>query len=69
MLPFVEPGRLMIKVSPSVPAVALESLPRGFTSLIDSASPGASRSSTLDVPSGVRSRGPNHVPPVVTINP
>ena len=36
---------------------------------IASAMPGASRSITRRVPSGVRSRGPNPVPPVVTTSP
>ena len=46
-----------------------ESRPSGLTSRIASASPGASRSITSRVPSGVWSRGANPVPPVVTISP
>ena len=42
---------------------------RRSTRRIASASPGASRSITARVPSGVRSRGPNPVPPVVTTSP
>ena len=46
-----------------------DSRPNGLTSRIASASPGASRSITRAVPSGVWSRGANPVPPVVTISP
>ncbi len=41
----------------------------GSPSRMASASPGASRSRMIRVPSGVRSRGPKPVPPVVTISP
>ena len=54
---------------PSVPAVARDRRPSGLARRIASARPGASRSSTCEVPSGVRSRGPKPVPPVVTIKP
>ena len=52
-----------------MPATPRESRPSGLTSRIASARPGASRSSTARVPSGVRSLGPNPVPPVVTTRP
>ena len=54
---------------PRMPATPRESRPCGLTSRIASASPGASRSITARVPSGVWSRGAKPVPPVVTINP
>ncbi len=52
-----------------VPAIPLDSRPSGLTSRIASARPGASLSSTIRVPSGVSSRGPKPVPPVVAIKP
>jgi len=59
---------------PTVPQTPRESIPKVrppalLAIRIDSARPGASRSSTALVPSGVRSRGPNPVPPVVTTSP
>ena len=54
---------------PSVPAMPRDSRPSGFTVRIASARPGASRSSTVLVASGVRSVGENPVPPVVTTTP
>ena len=56
-------------VAPIVPAVARESLPSGLARRIASASPGAGRSITRTVASGVVSLGENPVPPVVTISP
>src|SRR5579872_491377 len=67
--PPVEPGKLSTRALPFVPATARERRPSGLTSLMASASPGASRSSTWRVPSGVWSRGPKPVPPVVTSSP
>ena len=67
--PRAEPGVLIIKEVPSVPATPLESRPNGFTRRMASARPGAWRSRTERVPSGVWSLGPNPVPPVVTIRP
>ncbi len=69
MAPLGEPGVLRIRAVPRVPATARDSRPRGETRRMASARPGASRSSTIRVPSGVRSRGPKPVPPVVTISP
>ena len=67
--PSVEPGVLRTSAAPTVPATARDSRPRGLTRRMASARPGASRSSAASVPSGVRSRGPNPVPPVVTTRP
>ena len=68
--PFGDPGRLMTNASPIVPAVPRDSAAIGVcaspAARISSLSPGASRSSTALVASGVTSRGPNPVPPVVT---
>ena len=69
LAPLVEPGVLRIKVVPQVPATPRESRPSGLTKRIASLSPGACRSSTASVPSGVKSRGVKPVPPVVTIRP
>src|SRR5712692_10861320 len=61
----------MIRVRPRVPTTARESMPKGvFCRLIArmaSAMPGASRSITALVASGVTSRGASPVPPVVRI--
>ncbi len=55
------PGRLMIRVRPRVPATPRESMPKGvccrLMARIASAIPGASRSRTAFVASGVTSRG------------
>src|SRR2546421_1545780 len=63
------PGRLMIRVWPRVPATPRESMPKGvccrLMARIASAIPGASRSMTAFVASGVTSRGAKPVPPVV----
>ena len=67
--PADEPGVLSTRVVPRVPATPRESRPSGLTRRIASARPGASLSSTDRVPSGVRSRGPKPVPPVVTMRP
>ena len=68
--PFGDPGRLMTSASPIVPAVPRDSAAIGVcaspAARISSLNPGASRSSTALVASGVTSRGPNPVPPVVT---
>src|SRR6266487_3389343 len=65
------PGRLIISVRPRVPATPRESIPKGvccrLTARIASAIPGASRSITAFVASGVTSRGARPVPPVVRI--
>ena len=60
--------------APRVPATPRDSMPKprpspSLARRIASAIPGASRSITARVPSGVRSRGPNPVPPVVTTRP
>ena len=67
--PLGDPGVLRMSVRPRVPATARDRRPRGDTRRMASARPGAWRSSTTSVPSGVRSRGPNPVPPVVTTRP
>ena len=67
--PFGEPGVLQINAWPRTPARPRDNRPSGLTRRIASASPGASRSMTLAVPSGVWSRGAKPVPPVVTISP
>ena len=67
--PFGEPGVLQMMACPRMPAMPRDSRPSGLTSRIASASPGASRSMTARVPSGVWSRGANPVPPVVTTTP
>ena len=54
---------------PRIPATPRDSRPSGLIRRIASASPGASRSMTCRVPSGVWSRGANPVPPVVTTRP
>ena len=59
---------------PTVPQTPRPSMPKGLPGVslarrMASARPGASRSITMRVPSGVRSRGPNPVPPVVTTTP
>ena len=63
-----------IRQAPIEPATARDSMPKprppsSLTRRIASTSPGASRSITARVPSGVRSRGPKPVPPVVTTSP
>ena len=69
MLPLLEPGKFIIRDSFNVPATNRDRRPSGLINLIASAIPGASRSRTSFVPSGVKSLGPKPVPPVVTINP
>ena len=69
MQPFGEPGVLQMMACPRMPAMPRESRPSGLTNRIASASPGASRSMTARVPSGVWSRGANPVPPVLTTRP
>src|SRR5262245_35317521 len=69
-----DPGRLHTRAFPHVPATPRESMPKlrpsaSLARRIASAIPGASRSIPARVPSGVRSRGPNPVPPVVTTSP
>lgn len=63
------PGRFMINVLPRIPATARESIARSVTSRlrsrIASVIPGASRSHTSSVASGVTSLGANPVPPLV----
>ena len=63
------PGRLMMSVAPLRPATPRESQAKGLACAprerMASASPGASRSMTRRVASGVRSRGPRPVPPTV----
>src|SRR5438477_1855518 len=68
-VPLGEPGVLSTSARSIVPAMPRDNRPRGFTNRIASARPGASRSITVRVPSGVRSRGPKPVPPVVTMTP
>ena len=67
------PGRFTISAAPRAPAIPRESAAIGVcdspVARISSASPGASRSMTARVASGVTSRGPNPVPPVVTTSP
>ena len=68
--PLVDPGRLMMSVRARTPASPRESAARGKvvseSNRMRSAIPGASRSSTARVASGVRSRGARPVPPVVS---
>ena len=63
------PGRLTISVRLHIPAAARLSMARGVTCIerarIASAMPGASRSMTARVASGVTSRSEKPVPPVV----
>src|SRR5262245_49448956 len=67
---FGAPGKLTMSVLPRTPAVARESIQLGVcsreASRIASAMPGASRSMTSTVASGVTSVGARPVPPVVT---
>src|SRR5690349_23966578 len=67
--PPVEPGRLTTSAEPATPAVPRESKPCGVFAIESARSacaiPGASRSSTSRVASGVTSRGARPVPPVV----
>ena len=69
------PGRVARSGRPrSCPHTARDSIPKprppsSLTRRIASTRPGASRSITARVPSGVRSRGPKPVPPVVTTRP
>ena len=62
MLPLVEPGKLIIRDSFKVPAANRDKRPSGLINLMASAIPGASRSRTSLVPSGVKSLGPKPVP-------
>ena len=68
---FSEPGRLMMRLVPLVPATARESMARGVTlrlsTHIATGIARISRSSTASVASGVTSRGERPVPPVVRI--
>ena len=59
----------MINDAPSVPLRDLDNAPKGLVARINSSRPGDSLSITCSVPSGVRSRGANPVPPVVTMSP
>ena len=63
-------GKLTTRVEPTTPATPRESRPCGVFAIESartaSAIPGATRSSTSVVASGVTSRGPNPVPPVVS---
>ena len=67
--PPVEPGRLTTSVEPRTPAAPRERRPCGVLAIESARSacamPGASRSSTSRVASGVTSRGASPVPPVV----
>lgn len=67
--PFGEPGRLIISVVPRMPQTPRESIANGCNVAVSrrivSDNPGASRSITASVASGVLSRGPKPVPPVV----
>ena len=58
---------------PTLPTIARDNAAIGVcvkpAVRISSANPGASRSTTAFVASGVTSRGPNPVPPVVTTSP
>ena len=72
--PTTEPGTLQTRAAPIAPQTPRDSIPNGRPSVllaarIASARPGASRSIAARVPSGVRSRGPKPVPPVVTTRP
>ncbi len=71
--PFGLPGRLTISDEPTLPTTARDNAAIGVwvrpAVRISSANPGASRSTTAFVASGVTSRGPNPVPPVVTTSP
>jgi len=66
------PGKLTISVVPRTPATARERSARGFfarpLSRIRSPIPGSSLLQTREVASGVTSRGPIPVPPVVRIS-
>lgn len=68
--PFVDPGRLTTSEEPIEPALALDSAAIGVDwrplDIIKWVNPGASRSNTSAVASGVTSRGPKPVPPVVS---
>ena len=57
----------MIKVDPTVPATPRLKTPLALEARMASATPGALRSSSGAVASGVKSLGPNPVPPVVKI--
>jgi hypothetical protein len=63
------PGKFTISVLPRIPAVARDSIACGVTSRLEarmaSANPGAARSITALVASGVTSLGLNPVPPLV----
>ena len=65
------PGRLRMRVRPRIPATARDSMACGVilsdSARMTSARPGASRSITDRVASGVTSRGAKPVPPVVSI--
>ena len=65
------PGRLTISVFPRMTDTARESIARGVmaseAARMASAMPGARRVATAMVASGVTSRGPKPVPPVVRI--
>jgi len=69
--PFGLPGRLMMMLAPRIPATARDMMARGVffmpSARICSANPGIRRSATAIVASGVTSRGPRPVPPVVRI--
>ena len=67
--PFGDPGVLQMMARPQMPAIPRDNRPSGLTKRIASASPGASRSITIRVPSGVWSRGAKPVPPVDTTSP
>ena len=68
--PLGRSGRVQDQALPrACPPAARLSRPSGLTRRMASAMPGAWRSRTASVPSGVRSRGPNPVPPVVTTSP
>ena len=68
---FGEPGKLTISVRPAIPETPRVSIPIGVcrapSARIASANPGASRSITARVASGVMSSGVSPVPPVVKI--
>ena len=67
--PAGEPGRLTSTARPLIPAMPRDSGAIGLERRMASARPGAGRSTTSAVPSGVRSLGLKPVPPVVATRP
>ena len=62
-------GHVQMRQAPTDPAMPRPRRPSGEAARMASARPGAWRSTTAAVPSGVWSRGPNPVPPLVTTSP